>query len=218
MEIGTIPPCALFTNIATGELPALLSCLGAAQRTYLKGSYLFSVGEKATHMGILLSGHIDVLQNDFWGNENIYARLTAGDLFGESILCAQLDRFPVNAVAAETCTVLLIDFGKVFSTCGAACAYHSQMISNMVKILAEKNIALTQKMQHLTQRTTRQKLLSYLSQEALWRDSNDFTIPFSRQKLADFLSVDRSALCRELSLMRREGLLQYDKNRFVLRK
>jgi CRP-like cAMP-binding protein len=206
----------LFTNIGSDDLPSLLSCLSAVQRSIGKNEFLFSAGDEATHVGIVLSGSVNVIQEDFWGNRTILTHITPGSLFGEAFACAQFPNLPVSVIATEKTDVLLVDANRIITICPSACTFHARLIRNMIEILSMKNIALVQKMEHITKRTTREKLLSYLSEQARIADSPAFDIPFNRQELADYLSVDRSAMSAELSKMQAEGILHYQHNHFEL--
>ena len=210
-------PCPLFAGIETAQLDALLTCLTAVKRSYRKGAFIYRAGETAVSVGIVESGGVRVVQEDFWGHRMILAHILPGGLFAEAFSCAQEPRLPVSVIAAEASTVLLVDYRKIVTTCSSSCLFHAQLVMNMLRILAEKNIQLTRKMEHLSRRSTRDKLLSYLSAQAVQAGSSTLEIPFNRQELADYLCVDRSALSRELGLMQTEGLLDYDKNRFTLK-
>lgn len=214
--LSVLSTCALFEGIANTDLHTMLACLSARERRYAKGEVIFLAGQPATHLGIVLEGSADIMQADFWGNESLLSRVGPGDLFGEAFAAAQAPALPVSVLAAGLCAVLLLDYRRVLTTCTNACQFHDGIIDNMLRVLARKNIALTQKMEHLTRRTTREKLLSYLSRQAAQAGSDSFTIPFDRQALAAYLSVDRSAMSTELGNMRREGLIDFDKNRFTL--
>ncbi len=206
----------LFAGIAPNELASLLGCLNAVQKRYVKNSHIFMAGDKVAAIGLMLSGRAHILQDDFWGNRSIIAQLTAGDLFAEAFCCAGVSKMPVSVMAAEDADILLIDYSKIITPCSAVCDFHKQLISNMLGIVARKNVMLTQKIEHATRRRTREKLLSYLSSRALTNGTDTFKIPFNRQELADYLAVERSAMCAELSKMRDEGLLDFKKNSFTL--
>lgn len=209
----------LFTGIEETQIESLLSCLSAVKRFYRKGEFVFMAGEKPASIGIVLSGGVRVLQEDFWGRRMILAHIHPGGLFAEAFSCAKKDLLPISVVASEDSEILLIDYRKIVTTCSSACVFHARLIMNMMRILAEKNILLTQKMEHLSKRTTREKLLSFLSAQAvLSGNETTIKIPFNRQELADYLCVDRSALSRELGAMQSEGLLTYEKNRFKLKR
>ncbi|NLZ38191.1 MAG: Crp/Fnr family transcriptional regulator [Firmicutes bacterium] len=214
--LPAIKKSPLFYGIDENELLSMLACLSAIRKSYDKNEYIYRAGEAVTTVGIVCCGSVQVIKEDFWGNRAIISQLTTGDSFGEAFSCAQVGLISVSVVAAEQAEVLLLDYKKIITTCSSNCTFHSHLIQNMLKILANKNIELTQKVEHMSKRTTREKLLSYLSAEAMKRGSNVFEIPFNRQELADYLSVDRSAMCNELSKLRAEGLLSYKRNHFEL--
>ncbi|GHT78310.1 cyclic nucleotide-binding protein [Actinomycetota bacterium] len=215
----TLQNCPLFLDIDKQDILPLLDCLKSVQKTHKKNSFVFRAGDKATTVGIVLKGNVHVMQEDFWGNRTILANIESGGVFAEAFSCSQTNTLPISVIAASAAEVLLLDYQRIITSCSSACAFHTKLIKNMLKILAGNNIRLTQKMEHITQRTTRQKLLSYLSEQAKLakaNKANSFYIPFDRQQLADYLSVDRSALSNELSKMRQDGLLLYHKNHFEL--
>ncbi|MDR3231188.1 MAG: Crp/Fnr family transcriptional regulator [Synergistaceae bacterium] len=214
--LPAIKKCALFATVDESDLEALLNCLGATTDVFEKNDFIFRVDDAAVSVGLVLSGGVHVLQEDFWGNRAIVARVESGDSFGEAFSCAGVEKLPVAVVAAERSEVLFLDYGRTAGVCSSVCPFHVGLIENMMRILAEKNIALTQKMEHLTRRTTREKLLSWLSEQARRAGSNSFEIPFNRQELAEYLSVDRSAMSAELSKMRKENLLRCERSRFEL--
>jgi CRP-like cAMP-binding protein len=119
-------------------------------------------------------------------------------------------------VATADSELLFIDFRRLASPCVNACAFHARLIRNMLNIVSVKNIALTRKIEHVSRRTTREKLLSYLSDAAKKAGGGWFSIPFNRQELADYLYVERSAMSATLSKLRDEGVLLYRRNNFKL--
>ena len=211
-----IKQCLLFEGIDDNEMKTLFKCLNAFSRFYQKNESVFSVGDRILAVGIVLSGSVHVLQEDYWGNRTILAHVMPGDMFGEAFSCAEIEYLPVSVIAAESTEILLIDYKKIIATCSSTCAFHISLIKNMMKLLAEKNIMLTQKMEIITHRTTRERLLSYLSAQAIKAGTNCFTIPFNRQELADYLSVERSAMSTELSHMKNEGVIKTDRSLFEL--
>ena len=152
----------------------------------------------------------------YWGNRSILASFGPGQSFAEVYACEPDLAFDINVVAAEDATVLFLDIGRVTTMCPSSCAFHARLIRNLLGIVAKRTHALTRKIEHTTKRTTRAKLMSYLSAEAQRRGAVEFDIPFSRQQLADFLAVERSGLSLELGKMKKEGLLDYHKEHFVL--
>lgn len=215
-NFSTIKKCPLFINIKEQDLGTMLNCLSARARTYEKSEFIFNEGESISKIGIVLSGSVNIIKEDFWGNRSIISQIESGDLFGESFTFSDTNKVPITAISNEKTDILFIDYTKIISTCSNACDFHTELIRNMLKILANKNIMLTQKIDHLTRHSTREKLLSYLSEQSRRFESSSFTIPFNRQELADYLSVDRSAMSNELCKMRDEGLISFDKSNFTL--
>lgn len=214
--LEVLKKCPLFADIDENEIDNMLDCLSAIDKTYKKNDFIFTEEDKPIYIGIILSGSVYVVKEDFWGNRAILAKLGEGDLFGEAFSCAEVDRLPVSVVATENTEVILIDYKKIIDTF-STCVFHYRLINNMIKILANKNIMMTQKIHHIVKRTTREKLLSYLSEQAIKCKSDKFKIPFNRQELADYLSVDRSAMSNELSKMRDEGIIEFSKNEFKIK-
>ena len=216
-EIELLHDCPLFADIPREQLPQALGCLAASRRRYEKHSTVFTAGDPVRMLGVVLAGRLHVEQVDYWGNLGILTQLEAGDLFGESFAYAGMERLPVSVTAIEASEVLLVDPQRLVSMPACDCGFHSRLIRNMLAILAQKNVFLTQKAEIVSQRSTRGKLLMYLSLQAKRAGSHGFTIPFDRQQLADYLAVDRSAMSSELSRMQKEGLLETQRNHFVLK-
>ncbi len=206
----------LFKGIEEADLPQLLSCLSAKKAVYGKGQTVFSCGEVIDRFGIVMSGEVQVVQDDYFGNRSILARIDAGNLFGESFACASNVTLSVSVITTVESEVMFIYCRNLASQCAKACNFHTRIIQNLLNIISRKNILLTQKIEFTSKRTTREKLLAYLSAEAERAGSSHFNIPFNRQELADFLSVERSAMSAELSKLRNDGVLKYNKNRFEL--
>lgn len=208
--------CPLFDGMAEADIEAALACLSARPRSYPRRALLFAAGGADYTMGVVLSGQVDIVQEDFWGNQGILGRLDAGDLFAESFALAQVPVLPVSVVASQACTVLLLDYQRILHPCTSICEYHARLIANLLSIAARKNIALTQKAAFMSKRTLREKLLAFLSAEAKQAGGGRFAIGYDRQALADYLAVDRSALSRALGDMQREGLISFSRNEFQL--
>ncbi|MDD3064270.1 hypothetical protein SDC9_85378 [bioreactor metagenome] len=206
----------LFDGIEDSDLPPLLSCLCAKSIHYEKGQTVFFSGESIERFGIVLSGQVQVVQDDYYGNRSILGKIDIGNLFGESFACAEIKALPVSVITTTESEILFIDCHRLAVPCAKACGFHGRLIQNMLRIVSQKNISLTQKIEFTSKRTTREKLMAYLSAEAKKTGSSSFNIPFNRQELADFLSVERSAMSAELSKLREDGILSYHKNQFEL--
>ena len=207
----------LFYGITENEMGAMLECLSAVKHSYQKGDYVFRRGERIASVAVLLEGRVHIQKVDYWGNQSILSEVSEGELFGEVYACLGGEEILNNAVAVKPSVVLFLDINRILTMCPSGCRFHERLVRNLLAVLASKNRMLTQKLEHMSQRTTRERLLSYLSEQSLKKGSSSFDIPFSRQQLADFLSVDRSAMSNELCKMRDEGILQFDKNHFELK-
>lgn len=216
-ELEILKNVELFGGMAEKEIRAVLFCLGAKRVKAQKRELVLRSGERTNSFGVLLSGEVQIYQEDYYGNRSIFDNVRPGELFAESFACAGTQSIPVNALATEESEILFIDCGRLASPCGHACDFHTRLVRNMLDIIAKKNVALTQRIDFTSRRTTREKLLAYLSEQARLAGSGSFMIPFDRQELADYLSVDRSGLSAELSKLRAEGVLEYHKNSFALK-
>lgn len=211
----TIGQSPLFLGLSEQELDFMLPCLSPHKVNFDKGAFILRNGESVSNIYLLLSGSVHLLKEDHWGNRHILANILPGQIFAESFACSK-QPLTVSAVAIEQATVLQLNIQMLLTSCSTACPCHIKMIHNLITILAQKNLAFNEKLTHLSQRTIREKLLSYLSAEAEKQGDSTFTIRFTRQQLADYLSIDRSAMWRELCKMRDAGLLQFEKNHFTL--
>lgn len=208
--------CSLFRGIGPGDLERMVDCMSVRHRDYAKGEYVLMADTPATSIGIVLHGSVHVISEDYWGNRSILSQVGGGGVFAEAFSCADVSKMPISVVAAERSAVAFLDYRRATVICENACGFHLTLIQNMLRLIAGNNLILTEKISHLAKRTTREKLLSYLSEQAVAASSSEFEIPFNRQELADYLCVDRSAMSTELSRLKREGLLDYQKNRFRL--
>ena len=207
----------LFSDIEVADIQSLLSCLSAKTASFKAKQAIFLAGNKAEYVGIVLSGKVQIIKEDFYGNRNILATAIKGQLFGEAFACADLKILPVSVFSVEDSEIMLIDYRKIITTCSKNCVFHSKLIYNMLRVIACKNIMLSQKMEFISKRSTKEKLLAYLSSEAKKAGSNSFSISFNRQELADYLYVDRSAMSAELCKLLDEGVIEFNKNNFVLK-
>lgn len=218
MDYQFIADTELFSGCTKQEAEEMLGCLGAQEKTFQKDSTIFHAGQTIQKMGLLLSGGIHIVRTDVWGNQNIIGNIEPGEVFAETYACVSREPVFADVITVKPSKVLFLDVWKVMRTCASSCSHHQRLIGNLVTIMASKNLNLAQKINHITPKTIRERLLSYLSQEALRQGSQSLEIPFNRQQMADYLCVERSALSGELSRMQKEGLLTYKKNQFHLKR
>jgi len=206
--------CGLFEGIGDQNIIDMLPCLDAKTAFYPKGSILYGAGHIPDRLCLIISGEAHMSETDFWGNVSLMSVCVEGDLFGESFVSAA--PLPFDITAQRDTMLMTFDIGKVLSTCPNGCPFHKAVVKNLFLIISAKNRSLVSKMGHITKRTTREKVLSFLSYQASMAKNDSFVIPFNRQQLADYLAVDRSALSATLSSMQKQGLLTYRKNHFTL--
>lgn len=213
---GHLKSSALFKNLNEYELASILNCLNPQNKTYSKDEFILLAGDPIKYFGIILTGKVHILKEDMLGNNHLLQTLSDGDLFAEVFVCAHIDTIPYSIYAASNCEVMFIDYQKILTPCSSICKNHALLIENIITILSHKSLLLTQKLDYLTRKTTREKLLAYLNDQVTLTSKHKFTIPFNRQELADYLSVDRSAMSNELSKLREEGHINFHKNEFEI--
>lgn len=208
----------LFTGIAPEDRKTMLHCTGYHVGSYKKGEIVAFESDNIRHVGIMISGAVDMVKEDIWGNKTMLVRMRKNEVFGETFACGEDSTAVVSFVVSEDATILFMPFCKMMHTCANTCAFHQRLTENMVKVIANKNRELMRKVEIVSKRTIREKILTYLSLQAQLQQSRYFEIPLGRVELADYLCVDRSALTRELVKMREDGLIDYDKNCFKMLK
>lgn len=214
--ISILKRTTLFAGVGEDEISSMLGCLQAKLSIYKRGQYVFRQGEHLSSLAVLVEGSLHIQREDYWGNRSIINDIGIGELVGEAYIAPDSGPLPNDVVAVEDSVVIFFDVKRVLTVCSSACRFHSMVVQNLFFAISEKNRKLVQKLGHMEKRSTREKLISYLSEEARRQNSGTFTILFNRQQLADFLSVDRSAMSNELCKMRDDGLLTFEKSRFTL--
>ena len=204
----------LFSGINPQELKAMLSCIGYHIGTFQKGDIVAFEEAHIRHIGIVLSGAVDMVKEDLWGSKTMLVRMRRDELFGETFACGSDSQSVVTFLVSEDARILFLPFDRVMHSCTMACRFHHRLIENMVSVIAGKNRDLMRKVEVVSKRTIREKLLAYLSIQAQVQESRYLQIPMGRVELAEYLCVDRSALTRELAKMKEDGLIDYDKNCF----
>ncbi len=208
--------CPLFYRIDEEDMLRMLGCLGARVEFFDKHYTVMSEGSSAKYIGIVLLGSVQIIQNDYYGNRSILGNIGCSEVFAEAFACAEIDDVPITVIANEPSEIMLIDCKHILHTCANGCGFHHQLIFNLMKDLAMKTIVFHQKIDIISKRSTRDKLMAYLALYAKKVNSNSFEIPFDRQELADYLEVDRSGLSTEISKLRAEGILESNKKHFKL--
>ena len=216
MDYEFLEHTMLFQGAKKDEIEAMLHCLCAETKKFEKGAFIYSAGSTVSAMGLVLSGRIQIINDDLWGNRSILDSIAPGKVFAETYASIPGEPLMISVLAAEPSEILFLNAAKITKTCPMSCPHHVALIRNLLRISAQKNLNLSRRIFHTAPKSIRGKLLSFLSFQAAAADSLDFTIPYNRQQLADYLGVDRSALSNELSKMQKEGLLTVTKNHFCL--
>ena len=216
MNFDFISKTVLFKGCTPEQTKEVLTCLKAEHRSFEKGSTIFHAGDIISSFGMVLSGSVNIESDDVWGNKTIIDHVEAGQVFAETYACIGEQALLVNVVACENTSILFLQTQRLLQPCSCACSHHTFLIKNLLTIASQKNLNLSRRIFHTTSKSIRNRVLSYLSFQSIQQQSTDFIIPFNRQQLADYLSVDRSALSNELSKLQKDGLITVEKNHFIL--
>ena len=200
----------LFAGLADENIADILDRSKVRRQHLRQGENIINLGSRVTSIGVLLSGSARVVKDDFWGNSTILAHLESGDIFGEAFACSGCAA-TVDVYAESDADVLWLPYAELVQ------ADESGAVNRrLVYMFARKNVFLTDRIEHLSQRSLREKILSYLKQQALEAGSSSFTISFDRAGMADYLAADRSALSAMLGRLKKEGVIDFYKNNFTL--
>lgn len=206
----------LFAGLDAGEISQLISCVTAERRSFPRHSYIFRAGDVVSSMGLVLRGSVLLVQEDLWGRRNIIAKLQPGEIFAETFAASVDVPLNLSILANEDCEILFLNMSRILTVCPTSCPHHVRVMKNLVSVLAKKVLAFNDKVTHMSRKTTREKLISYLSTESQRQNSLEFDISYDRQQLADFLCVERAAMSVELSKLQKQGIIEYNKNHFRL--
>ena len=204
----------LFENVQNNEVLELLKCIGIKTKVFRKNAFILKAGSKIDYLAVILGGIAVMSKTDSFGKQTVIEELKMNDIFGHNIVCCGLDKSPVDVIAENECEVLFLPFEKVVTPCEKLCPYHLQLIKNVMKMISKRNSLLNDKIDIIGQKTTRDKIMALL--ETYHNGQKVFSIPYSREEMAKFLCVDRSAMSRELCRMRDEGILKFSKNHFEI--
>lgn len=216
MNCQSLSHTQLFLGMSPQDIEEVLPCLGAHERSFAKGEAILRAGDVTREIGLVEKGSANVVVNLCWGETRIFGHIPRGDIFAQNYAALPDQQTTCDIVAVEPTRVLFVSLERLLTTCTRACGHHRQLIYNLVRISAEKSLGLSRRMMHIAPKTIRGRVLSYLSELAARQGGPRVRTPFSRQQLAEYLGVNRSALSKELGKMRQEGLLTYHLSEFVL--
>ncbi|RAU91855.1 Crp/Fnr family transcriptional regulator [Paenibacillus sp. YN15] len=213
---STISGTTLFKGFEENEVQLALNCLQGMIREFAKKEIIFRAEEVLDEAGIILQGQVLLCKENISGMRSIFSELGQGEIMGETALGLAREHSGYEAVAGADCKILFIKINKIVRPGRATCHLRGRIIENMLALLLENNRSIYQKLNLVSHKSLRDRILHYLSLQAKRNNAAEFEIPFSRSDLADYLTVDRSALSRELQRMAKDGLIRFSKNRFEL--
>ena len=204
----------LFKGINSSDFENMMGCLEARVQNYKKGEIILLAGNPVEAVGLVVSGSVQVIKEDSDGRQNLLAEVGVSKIFGEVFACSGILHSPVTVRCAQDCQILFINYRRIINVCTSACCFHSKLIENMLALIAQKNLLLNNKIEILSKRTIRERLLTFF--ELYNNGEKKFSIPYNREELAAFICVDRSAMSAELSKMQKEGLIEFNRNEFEI--
>ena len=214
--LNDISKLKFFKNVTMDELQELNNLGAFSEKNFHKGDIIFHTGDVVSKMGIVIKGQVFIESNDLWGNRSILSVVEKGQAFAESYGYTKSPML-VDAVAAENSTVVFFNLNVLLEEIYQSHSWQFKIQKNLILITTNKNIILSNRSFCTAPKTIRERLSIYFSQQVMINKSNEFSIPFNRQQLADFLNLDRSALSKELCKMRDEGMIEFHKNYFKLK-
>lgn len=208
----------LFRNIGEADLKQLFFCLKSFRRRYKRGENIIMEQDSVKFVGIVMSGFVHMIKEDIWGSSTMIGFAEPGELIGESFALQEENESYVTFQAAKDTEILFLSAFGIIHNCSRQCSFHAEITQNMFRLMGQKAVQLMEKIEVSSRNTLRDKILSYLSMLSQKQHSRYVESPLSRTELADYLCANRSAMTRELSAMKEEGILDYDKNTYIIKK
>ncbi|MGM0380128.1 MAG: Crp/Fnr family transcriptional regulator [Bacillota bacterium] len=206
----------LFNNIDKKDIKKVLNCLKAYEKNYSKKEYIINPGDNIEIIGVVLEGQVNIIKETISGNEIVIANINKYGIFGESYAVLNKDNFPLSVKAIKPTKILFLEYQKLISTCHNQCCFHKKLIDNLLKLLAKKNMRLNTRINCVTKKNIKEKLLFYLIEEMNLIEKKTIQIPFNRKELSNYLATNRSSLSRVLSNLKKNKVIDYHKNSFKL--
>ena len=216
MRILTLLGIDLFRGLSEQEMEKALDVFRSEEKTYEKDSAILLAGDKTDRMGLVLEGSVRIETNDYWGNRTILSLLVEGGYFAETFAYLKDEVVLVDVVANEACRVMFLTISNLEGKALRDEPWANQIRSNLLSIAIRKNLMFSKRNLHTSPKLIRGRVMSFLNSYALEMKSRTFTVPFNRRQMADYLNVERTALSKELGKMKKEGLIQFDRNRFSI--
>ena len=206
----------LFMGLDSQQIHALAGHLDSHISGFHKGALIMMEEENVKYIGIVLSGRVDMIREDVWGNKIFITYMRTGELFGETFSIMKQTASKVSFHAAEDTRVLFLSLSRILHPCSNQCVFHVNLADNLYDLLGQKNMQLIEKVEIVSKPDLRSKILAYLTLQAEKQNSRYLEIPLNREEMAEYLCANRSSLSRELALLKRDGILDFHKNSLVL--
>ena len=208
--------CPLFGNMNNEELEFILTSPFTKIQHFSKNQTVLAAGDNVQSLGVVLSGSVQVVRNDYYGNRSIIALVESPQIFAEVFVFSDTPTMPVSVISAADSRIMLVGLKKILSESPDQSLFYSKLINNLLRLVTEKNLRLNEKIEIISKRTIREKLMTFLLFQARLQGGNSFTIPYDRQGLADYIEADRSAVSAEISKLRAEGIIESNRSQFRL--
>ena len=206
----------LFQGITDDECRMMMECFDAHERHYTAGQTICEYNRGSSLIGILEQGNAALIRIDVYGVRTILETLAPGELFGEVLAFSGLSEDSISVICDKDATVLFFDYSHISRPCSKSCTKHTTLIENLFRMISRETMALSERIEVLSRRTIRDKLLCYFSLQATHKNSPTFELPFSISAMADYICADRSAMMREMKNMRQSGLIEADGRKITL--
>lgn len=206
--------CAVFEGIGAEQCSRMIECFQGREQQFPAAATVADYARESQEIGILLAGRAEVIRIDADGGRTILERLEEGEPFGRLLSMGSALGDEVTVQAETGCRVLFLDYRRIMGRCANACPFHEQMERNLIRIIAGKARRLSERVEVLSRRSIREKLLCYFAMQQ--GADGSFQLPFSLSRLADYISADRSAMMRELKKLKEEGLIRMEQRRVTL--
>jgi len=214
LQFTPIINCPLFANIPENDVLSMTLCLKAYTKKYKKGSVILLAGDEVSEMGIILSGEAEAYRENYDGSRLLISLLKTSDLFSEMLFPGD-SKNPLTFIAKTDTEIMYIRHDRLLTTCKNACQCHHKLLQNLLGTVSSKYWDLQTKIKYLTTSSLREKILEFLKDCSKGKKGT-FDIPYDRDEMAEYLNADRSALSRELSRMKKDGIIDYKKNMFTI--
>lgn len=206
---------AIFRDISNSEVEAMILCFRMRRARFAPGATIRVYGG-SRDVGVVVRGAAELVRFDSAGTRTILERMETGGIFGELLAFTAELGDSLEVISAGECEVLFMDYAHIMKRCEKACRYHSRLVENLFRLVAQQARRLSRRVEVLSQRSIRDKLRCYFRILCLEYGTQTVTLPFSLSTLADYISTDRSAMMRELKRMRQDGIVSMEGRRVML--